>query len=46
MMRETKTKYEIVLKDETPRSESTQSLGKSREQGQPPLLLMTRLDQS
>lgn len=46
MMRESKTTYEIVLKDETPRSESTQSLGKSRDQVQIPLLLMTQLNQN
>lgn len=45
MMRESKMKYEIVLKDETPRSESTQLLGKSREQVQTALLLMTQQDQ-
>lgn len=38
-------KYETVLKDETISSESTQLLGKSREQVQIRWLLMTQLEQ-
>ena len=44
-MRQSKMKYETVLKDETISSESTQFLGKSREQVQIRWLLMTQLDQ-
>lgn len=46
MVRLSKMKYEIVLKNETPRLKSTQLLGKSREQIRIALLLMTRPDQS
>lgn len=46
MMRQSKMKYEIMLKDETPSAESTQLLGKNRGQVQITLLLMAQLDQS
>lgn len=45
-MRQSKMKYEIILKDKPSRLKSTQLLGKSKEQVRIALLLMMQLDQS
>ena len=44
MMRQSKMKYELVLADETPAPEGTQLPGRSREQVQIALLLVTQAD--